>query len=140
MLATASICTMLMYFVAIVLPQYFVMQCMRFRACPPVAAGRAIRYLAGRHSSHSTSFLPTVAPLAGPARLSRVAIMLPLSNPCPWFYNTRYRRRRFRPTILLWSLIAPRALPNMSGALRSEAKHPVRSHLTIGWHLEIGLM
>jgi hypothetical protein len=35
------------------------------------------------------------------------------------------------------SLIAPRALPNMRGALRSEAKHPVSCHrITIRWYPE----
>jgi hypothetical protein len=39
------------------------------------------------------------------------------------------------------TVIAPRALPNMRGALRSEAKHPVSRHrITIGWHLETRLM
>jgi hypothetical protein len=54
---------------------------------PPVPAGRAIRCLAGRHPSMFTPFLPTVGPLVGPARLSLVTIMLPLSNPYPWFYS-----------------------------------------------------
>jgi len=47
---------------------------------PPMSAGRAIRCLAGRHPSLSTPFLPTAGPLLGPARLSLVTIMLPLSN------------------------------------------------------------
>jgi hypothetical protein len=39
------------------------------------------------------------------------------------------------------NLIAPRALPNMRGTLRNEAKHHVRCHhIAIGWHLESGLM
>jgi hypothetical protein len=39
--------------------------------------------------------------------------------------GARYRRRRSRPARLRGSLIAPRALSNMRGALRSQAKHPV---------------
>ena len=54
---------------------------------PPVPAGRAIRCLAGRHPSLFTPFLPTAGPLVGPARLSLVTILLPLSNPYPWFYR-----------------------------------------------------
>jgi hypothetical protein len=56
-------------------------------ALPSVSAGRAIRCLAGLHPSLSTPFLPTVGPLVGPARLSLLTIMLPLSNPYPWFYR-----------------------------------------------------
>jgi hypothetical protein len=53
--------------------------------------------------------------------------------------GARCRRRRSRPTRLIGSLIAPRALPDKRGALRSEAKHTVGCyHITIGWHLEIG--
>jgi hypothetical protein len=54
---------------------------------PPVSAGRAIRCIAGRHSSLSTPFLPTAGPLVGPARLSLATILLPLSNRYPWFYR-----------------------------------------------------
>jgi hypothetical protein len=98
-LVTASICIKLMYIiVAIVLPQYLVLQCMRFCACPVVAAGQAIRCLAGRHSSHSTPFLPTVGPLAGPARLSRVAIIYAsFIEPLSMVLQYPIQSTRFRP-------------------------------------------
>jgi hypothetical protein len=40
---------------------------------------------AGRHSPPSTSFVPIPGPLAGPASLSRVTILLPPFEPCTVF-------------------------------------------------------
>jgi hypothetical protein len=73
-LATASLCSVRMCIVAIVLPLYFVLHYIRSCACPPVSTGRAIRCLAGRHPSLSTPFRPRAGPLAGPARLYPVQL------------------------------------------------------------------
>jgi hypothetical protein len=48
--------------------------------------------------------------------------------------RARYLRRISRPARVWGSLIAPWALPNMRGAIRSEAQNPVRCRrITIGW-------
>jgi hypothetical protein len=57
-----------------------VLHYLRFYACPPVAADRPIRWLCRPPLSSFHSLFPTPCPLAGPASLSRVTILLPLSN------------------------------------------------------------
>jgi hypothetical protein len=48
---------------------------------------------------HLTPFLPTAGPLVGPARLSLVTSMLPLSNSYPWFYNVPTDDADVMPTL-----------------------------------------
>jgi hypothetical protein len=85
-LATASVCTVIMYNVACCL------------AIAPSVALLALVYVPtyGDRSAHplplpvaallcSLRLSPHIVPLAGAARLSLVTIMFPLSKYCPWF-------------------------------------------------------